>query len=62
MNMAGNVGAILMPVAMPWLVFLTGSWDLALYLFAGVHLAAAVCWLFINPEGTIAGRAGGERR
>lgn len=60
MNMAGNVGAILLPVAVPRLVAATGNWHLALLLFAGVHLAGAVCWLFINPEGTIVPRC--ERR
>jgi MFS transporter, ACS family, D-galactonate transporter len=61
MNMAGNVGAILLPMAVPRLVKATGSWDLALFLFAGVHLAAAVCWLFINPEASIVPRSGVER-
>jgi ACS family glucarate transporter-like MFS transporter len=55
MNMAGNVGAILFPMAIPRLVAATGRWDLALFVFAGLHLAAAVCWLFVNPHATIVG-------
>jgi ACS family glucarate transporter-like MFS transporter len=62
MNMAGNIGAILFPMAVPRLVHATGSWDLALFLFAGVHFAAAVCWLFVNPNGTIVSPLLQERR
>jgi ACS family glucarate transporter-like MFS transporter len=54
MNMAGNIGAIIFPMAVPRIVHATGSWDLALFLFAGVHLAAAICWLFVNPNRSIA--------
>ncbi len=50
MNMAGNVGAILLPMVIPRVVEATGSWDLALYLFASLHVVAAVCWFFINPS------------
>ena len=27
-----------------------GGWDLALAVFAGMHLAAAACWLLLNPN------------
>lgn len=60
MNMAGNVGAILFPMAIPRLVQATGSWDLALFVFAGLHLAAALCWLFVNPHETIVCPAAAE--
>jgi nitrate/nitrite transporter NarK len=53
MNMAGNVGAVVFPLVVPWLVRLTGNWDLVLFVFAGVYLAAAACWLPINPNGTV---------
>jgi MFS family permease len=53
MNLAGNVGAALFPVVVPRLVAGTGSWDLVLFLFAGIFAAAAACWLFLNPAGTV---------
>jgi nitrate/nitrite transporter NarK len=53
MNMAGNVGAILFPIVTPYLVELTGSWDGVLVLFAGMYVAAGLCWLPFNPNGQI---------
>ncbi len=54
MNTAGNVGAILFPPLAPFLVGLTGNWDLVFLVFAGLHLAAAGCWLALNPSTAIA--------
>jgi MFS family permease len=53
MNMSGNIGAMVFPIVVPRLVYLTGSWELVLLVFAGVFAAAAACWLLINPDGTI---------
>ncbi len=53
MNMAGNVGAVLFPVAVPLLKKATGSWDAVLFLFAGLYVAAGLCWLPFNPHGRI---------
>jgi MFS family permease len=51
MNMAGNVGAFVLPIVVPWLAAVTGQrWDLVLLLFVGIYLAAALCWMFVNPE------------
>lgn len=50
MNMTGNIGAVVFPIFVPWLVALTGSWDLVLFVFAGIFLAAALCWLGFNPD------------
>jgi ACS family glucarate transporter-like MFS transporter len=55
MNMAGNLGSSAFAWYAPRLVGL-GGWDTALAAFAGLHLFAAVCWLFINPNGTIGER------
>jgi ACS family glucarate transporter-like MFS transporter len=52
MNMAGNLGSFAFTWAAPRLV-VGKDWDLCLFVFAGAHVAAAFCWLFINPEGTI---------
>ncbi len=91
MNMAGNIGAMIFPVVVPYLVLersdwvtpagaasavgqlatpaLSGvaampgllaarltSWDLAIVALAGIYLAAGVCWVLLNPNGTIGDR------
>jgi hypothetical protein len=55
MNMSGNVGAGLFPFVVGWLVAITGNWDLALFVFAGLFAADAVCWVLLNPKGTLFG-------
>jgi nitrate/nitrite transporter NarK len=55
MNMSGNVGAGLFPFVVGWLVALTGNWNLALLVFAGLFAADAVCWVLLNPKGTLFG-------
>jgi ACS family glucarate transporter-like MFS transporter/ACS family D-galactonate transporter-like MFS transporter len=60
MNTAGNPGALAFPVVVPPLVA-GGNWDRVLLVFAGLHLAAAVCWLGLNPPGTLFDPAGAER-
>jgi ACS family glucarate transporter-like MFS transporter/ACS family D-galactonate transporter-like MFS transporter len=53
MNMSGNLGAMVFPVVVPWLVGPGRDWDLVLVVFAGIHLAAAACWALLNPNGTV---------
>jgi sugar phosphate permease len=53
MNMSGNIGASLFPYAVGWLVKATGNWNLALLLFAAMYAASGLCWLFLNPKGTL---------
>jgi ACS family glucarate transporter-like MFS transporter len=55
MNMSGNIGAALFPVAVGMLIE-ARRWDLALCLFVGLYLASAIFWLFLNPAGVIADR------
>ncbi|MFO0953189.1 MAG: MFS transporter [Isosphaeraceae bacterium] len=54
MNMAGNFGAMVCPVVVGYQFDLIqkthGGWEAVLYLFAGVYLAGAVAWLFLNPN------------
>ena len=50
MNMCGNVGSALFPIAVGYLVGTTGQWDLALLLFAGLFAADAVLWALLNPR------------
>jgi MFS family permease len=61
MNMSGNVGAAVFPLLVPPLLAWTGSWDAVLFLFAGIYLAAALCWVPFDAEGTIFDRPGAKR-
>src|SRR5262249_23455293 len=44
MNMSGNVGAGLFPLAVGAIVEETHNWNYALFLVTGLFAAAAVCW------------------
>jgi ACS family glucarate transporter-like MFS transporter len=61
MNMAGNFGSWAFVLVVPRLVRWSGGWDLALAVFAGVHLLAAACWMMLNPNGTIGDRLATDR-
>lgn len=50
MNMAGNFAAAACPVLVGALFEYTENWNLVLLLFAGVYLAGAVGWLFVDPN------------
>jgi sugar phosphate permease len=50
MNMCGNVGAGLFPLAVGHLVARTGRWDLVLPLFAAIFFIDGVCWALLNPK------------
>ncbi len=58
-NMVGNLGSWAFIKYLPRLIPTSGGasqasdWDLALAVFAGLNVAAALCWLFIRPEQTI---------
>jgi MFS family permease len=53
MNMCGNIGAGVFPFAVGQLVGHTGNWNLTLLLFAGLFGGSALCWLGLNPKGTL---------
>ncbi len=55
MNMCGNFGAMLFPVVAGWIRDRTGSWDTVMVLFVIIHVAAAVCWLFVRFNRTLDG-------
>jgi ACS family D-galactonate transporter-like MFS transporter len=52
MNMAGNFGSMLFPVTVGWLVTATGTWNVALFVFALLMAVDAVLWALLNPKGT----------
>jgi ACS family glucarate transporter-like MFS transporter len=61
MNMAGNFGSWAFVWIVPRLVSWSGGWDLALAVFAGVHVLAAACWMMLNPSGSIGDRPASDR-
>jgi hypothetical protein len=52
MNMAGNLGARAFLKFLPRIVTWSG-WDMALLVFAAMHVVAIACWLVLNPNGII---------
>jgi MFS family permease len=52
MNMWGNLGAFAFPHAVAALIGDTSqaNWNLVIFLFAGIYLASAVCWVAFNAE------------
>jgi nitrate/nitrite transporter NarK len=57
MNMMGNFGAWMFPIAVPWLLTRFGSWDAVLVVFGALYVVAALFWLLVKPEGTIVEQA-----
>jgi len=49
MNMIGNVGAMLSPLIMGYLVQSTGNWNLTFYIATCLALAGALLWLVVDP-------------
>lgn len=52
MNTAGNLGAMLFPVTIGWLVTATGTWNAALVAFVVLMAIDAVFWAVLNPRGS----------
>ena len=50
MNTVGQVGGILSPIALAYLVDATGNWNVPLLVLAGVYGMAAIAWLLIDPQ------------
>jgi nitrate/nitrite transporter NarK len=50
MNMCGNVGAGLFPLAVGYVVAGTGRWDVVLPLFAAIFAIDGICWAMLNPS------------
>jgi MFS family permease len=57
MNMCGNIGAAVFPLVVPTLVGMPAGWDLVLFVFAGVYVAAGACWMLVDPNGSVVGKA-----
>jgi MFS family permease len=54
MNMCGNLGGTLCPLVVASLAGNENkNWNVVLLLLVGVYFAAAVCWLLLDPRGSI---------
>lgn len=53
MNMMGNLGGFLAPIAIGYVLDRTGSWSLTFYVSSAVYLAGAVCWMLLDAETTL---------
>jgi ACS family glucarate transporter-like MFS transporter len=50
MNMWGNIGGALSPLAIGYmLVYTHHNWDLTFYVSAAIYLMGIVCWLLLDP-------------
>ena len=50
MNTSGNIGGMLSPVVLAYLVRAFSNWAIPLYVLAGLYFMAAICWLAIRPD------------
>ena len=51
MNMIGNIGGALSPLAIGYiLTWTSNNWSLTFYVSAAIYLLGALCWLFIDAH------------
>ena len=50
MNTAGQIGALICPVAIAYSVERIGSWNLPIYVMGGLFLTGAIAWWMIDPN------------
>lgn len=60
MNMAGNLGAAVCPIAVGYLAEWQG-WDEVLFFFSGIYLIAGICWSCLNTSQTVDGDVSSTR-
>ena len=49
MNMMGNLGGALSPIAIGWIVDKTHQWNIVFYVAAGVYALGALFWMLLDP-------------
>jgi len=50
MNMAGNIGGAISPLAIGYILFWTNNnWNLTFYVSAAIYLGGILCWMFLDP-------------
>ena len=59
MNMIGNIGGALSPLAIGYiLTFTNNNWALTFYVSSAIYLVGGLCWLFIDPVTPLERKAG----
>jgi nitrate/nitrite transporter NarK len=50
MNMMGNAGGAVTPMIVPLVLTMThNNWHANFWVFAGIYLLGALCWVFLDP-------------
>jgi MFS family permease len=57
MNMWGNIGGALSPLAIGYMLSWTNNWNLTFYVSAGVYATGVIFWLLLDPVTPIEGTA-----
>ncbi|HWB84694.1 MAG TPA: MFS transporter [Bryobacteraceae bacterium] len=57
MNTSGQVGGVMSPIVLAYVVAIFSNWAIPLYLLAGLYLMASLCWLVIRPDHPLEMRA-----
>jgi MFS family permease len=60
MNMMGNLGGFVAPIATGYILDLTGRWTLVFSISAVVYLGGAACWLLLDPVTPLDGSTEGS--
>jgi MFS-type transporter involved in bile tolerance (Atg22 family) len=50
MNTSGQIGSLISPVLVIYLVEWSGNWSVPLYLMGILFLVGTVSWLFVDPR------------
>ena len=50
MNTSGQIGAILSPIVLAYVVDIYDDWAIPLYVMAGLYIMASICWIFIRAD------------
>jgi MFS family permease len=50
MNMAGNIGGAISPMAIGYILsWSSNNWNLTFYVSAAIYLCGIICWMFLDP-------------
>ncbi|HEY7116135.1 MAG TPA: hypothetical protein VH475_06100, partial [Tepidisphaeraceae bacterium] len=49
MNTAGQVGGIMSPIVLAYIVEKYGDWSMPLHVLSALYLVSSIAWLFIDP-------------
>ena len=59
MNMTGNLGGVVAPLVMGFILQQsgsnTGTWDYLFYMFAAVNVVGGILWLYVDPTKPVVG-------